>query len=489
MLRSVRTIHPLAKYVTLACQRSFHVSTPVFNSPWYLDPKESPSITSPLKSVTIPKLPERHPQALENLVTYLATELGIDDLSVFDMRNKSTTTQGAYDIADFMVIGSGKSAKHLQSASTELDFYIKHELHKLPTTEGILKSGALAKYHRKLLKKGKKAPNYSKNTYGVTPNTWVMTDTKTDGIVIHMLTKERRVDLNLECLWAKDSEKEKYSSTSKNHDSDDIFKGIRYFHSTSQLKSNSFDPYNVTFDNYADQFRSLLRKHLVDYKVTSLKDLKDHLDSMYSAGITMNYSLIVEYFNTILKSEEFHQPFNTNMKAYIHRELFLFNLLDSYSVLLTNEQILDLLSLIIVSGSGFNNESFLTLKSIIKTFNIQQKELHDHSKILGKVQLLSEKLTDNYNSTHRELKRRIDSLLLTAYANKQNWFSFFKVLDSAIQRNDIPLVQASLPLVAVCSDNLTAYQYETKYLPLLKEAGMPKEIARFADIIYDKTHE
>lgn len=460
------------------------------STPWYLDPQESPNISSPLKTIQIPELPDNYPQSLENLVVYLAQELGIDDLAVFDMRNNLNTTsdnEGAYDISDFMIIGTGKSPKHLQKASSELDFFIKHNLHKLPSTEGILKSGALAKYHRRLQRKGKKAPNYSKYDYGASPNTWVMTDTKTDGIIIHMLTKERRNDLNLEYLWSNDSEKVKYSKTRSNKESDDIFSGIRYFHTTS-VRAADFNKFDLSFENYADKFQCLLRCHLVDSKDVSLTDLKDHINLMYSSGLVLDYNMFKSYIQTILQSDEFHQDVNSNIEMFKKRENFVANLLKTYNLELSTEEILDLVSILIISNSGFNNDSFLTLKQIIKTFNIQHEKIHDYSRIVNKFNLLSERITNTLNIEHRQLKRNIDSLLLTVFANKLNWAHFFQTLDSAIKRNDVSVIQASLPLVAVCADSLTASEFEQKYLPLIIESGFPEGMERFADLLYDKTH-
>lgn len=458
-------------------------------SPWYLDPKESPSITSPLKNIQLPTLPDNHPGTLENLTIYLTQELGIDDVLVFDMRNKSNAElpEGAYDLSDFMVIGTGKSAKHLQKASSELDFYIKHNLHKLPSTEGIVKSGELARYHRRLQRKGKKAPNYSKFTYGVAPNTWVMTDTKTDGIIIHMLTKERRIDLNLEHLWSTDSEKSKYRSNRSAYESDDIFRGVRYFH-TSRVSNSTFDAYNLTFGNYSDHFKSLLRSHLVDSNSTPLSALKNHLDLMYSAGFNINYDLLSSYFQTILQSDEFHKNIKSDSQMFNHRQMFLLDILDNYHVNLETDELLKLISLLVISGSNFGNESFLTLKKIVNTFNIQQEKVFQHSKSLKVYATLSETIIDSFNTDHRKLKREIDLFLLCVFANRLNWTHFFQILDSAINRNDVQIIQTALPFVAICADLVTITKFEQAYLPLIIESGFPSGFERFTDIIYDKTH-
>lgn len=458
-------------------------------SPWYLNPGESPNITSPLKPIHIPDLPKDHPPSLENLVIYLTQELGIDELLVFDMRNKKQndpdTAEGAYDMADFMVLGTGKSTKHLQKASSQLDFYIKHNLHKLPSTEGILKSGELARYHRRLQKKGKKAPGYSKNTYGAEPNTWVMTDTKSDGIIIHMLTKERRLDLNLEYLWSDPVERKKYERSNLSNDSDDIFRGIRYFHSASfqRASDSAFDVYDLTLENYSSQFQKLLRSHIVDPKATPLSEVRKHLDLMYSAGFTINSDLLYSYFNTILQSEEFNSKFKSESQAFKNRDLFFSKVIQKYNVQLTTEEVLKFIPLLIVSGSQFDNSLFLTIKKIIENPDIEKEEIVRHSKTINHLLRLSNKISDSLNDNHRAIKREIDLLLLSVYANRQNWIHFNQVIQAAIIRNDVSVLKASLPLVSACADLKTAVEFRDRVLPLLIEAGLNPELEQFVHLL------
>lgn len=467
--------------------------------PWYLKPEESPTVTSPLKKIEIPDFPENHPQTLENIVIYLAQELGIDNLIIFDMRtnknndndnNNDQINQGAYDISDFMVIGTGKSSKHLQKASSQLDFYVKHNLHKLPSTEGILKSGELAKYHRRLQKKGKKAPNYSKHNYGAEPNTWVMTDTKSDGIIIHMLTKERRNDLNLEYLWSNEKEKVKYKNISSSRESDDIFKGIRYFHTSSRILNNNsnFDVYDLSLQNYTNHFNSLLKSHLVDYKTTTLEDLQNHLDLMYSSSLSINSDLLYSYFNTILQSEEFHKLVNTDSQAFKSRQKFFSNTINRYNIHLNSEEILKFLPLLIISGSQFDHPFFITLKKIIENPKISKQETVRYSKIINQFSNFSNKILDSLDISQREMKRKIDLLLLSVFANRSNWIHFNQVIKAAIIRNDISILKAALPLVTICADLKTSAEFQERVLPLLIESGVDPELEIFIEMLSQKLH-
>lgn len=460
------------------------------STPWYLNPEASPAVTSPLMEVKLPELPENHPETLENIVHFLAKDLGIQDLMIFDMRNRdglSLDSEGAYDISDFMVLGTGKSSKHLLKASSELQYYIKHNLHKLPLTEGVLKAGKLAKYHRRLHKKGKTAPNYSKETYGVTPNTWVMTDTRADGIIIHMLTEERRRDLNLEYLWSPESKRGQYARSKYDNDSDDIFRGIRYFHTSRQVRS-TFDPYIVTFDNYADEFRKLMRCHLVDHKKTPLGKLKQHLTHMYLGGLALDYTLTREYIETVFQSPQFHAKIQSNALNINQHEKFVASLFGTFKLSLTREELMDLIPIVIAGSSALTHESFLTLKKIVNTYNIQQEFIFEHSKSLKPLAKLTTKLTDTTIPAERRLKHNTDLLLLTVFANRHNWVHFFQLLDEAVARNDIALITGALPLISVCADGLNATRFENEYLPLIVSTPLPVKLARFRDALYEKTH-
>lgn len=501
--RSVRLlkVSPLTKIPSLHNKSllstrisSFSSSTPYRNDqPWYMNPEESPSITSPLKEMKIPELPPNHPQTLENIVTFLARELGIDDLIIFDMRNKlnddDIENEGAYDISDFMIIGTGKSSKHLQKASSQLDFYIKHNLHKLAVTEGILRTGELAKYNRRLLRRGKTAPNYSKNTYGAEPNTWIMTDTKSDGIIVHMLTKKRREDLNLEYLWSKKSEKSKYTKDNNDTDSDDIFRGIRYFHSSTKVnQTERFNVYELTPDNYYSYFNRLIRSHLVDSKLTPFSSIMEHLDLIYSAGFAINANLLYSYLNAILQSPELNSSFESDAKAFVKRNNLFATTLKKYNIQLTTEEILKLTPLLIISGSQFDNPSFLTIKKIIENPDIKHDELTRYSKTLNDLFRLSNKIMDSTNQSHRDFKRDIDLLLISVYANRLNWVHFNQIIKSAITRNDISILKAALPLVTVCADLQTSVEFNDNVLPFISESGINPELAPFVERLSHKIH-
>lgn len=493
-LRSVARSASLLKLAPRVCTttRSF-VRTPTLQntSPWYLNPEESSITSSPLNQIEIPQMPTNHPETLENLVNYLAHELGIDDLKIFDMRNKSNdeSIEGAYDISDFMVIGTGKSTKHLQKASSELEFYIKHNLHKLPSIEGILKSGKLAKYHRRLQRKGKTAPNYFKHDYGSSPNTWVMTDTKTDGIFIHMLTKDRRRDLNLEFLWADPSEKHLYKKTMRHIVSDDIFSGIRYFHTSRVLKSEQFDKFDLTFENYSNQFDILLKNHLVDATSTPLLTLQKHIDYMYAAGLNMDFNMVYQYFKTIVESTEFDQNAKNIIQVFISREKFLNRILQNYNIRLSDEEILQLIPLLVVSSSQFNDAEFVTLKNIVEspeatTFN----ETFVHSKTINHLELLSKKITNSVLDEHRILKRNIDTLLLTVYANRSNWVHFFRVIKSAIDRNDLIVAENALILVSASNDASIISKFDEDVLPLIVSGETSPELKYYAEKVFNKAN-
>ncbi|CDK27248.1 unnamed protein product [Kuraishia capsulata CBS 1993] len=210
--------------------------------PWYLRSEEPESAI--ISGTEMPEIPQDAPARLVQIVEYIAKQLSMENLLIFDVRSDHRDGyQGSQFVGDFMIIGSGKSAKHLHKATEELNNYVKKDLDTIPSYEGLLKSSDLFTARKRYKRKLKKSPAYALNDYGATANSWVMIDTNVDGIYVHFLTQERREELNLEELWASPEEKHLYQPRANIvSDSDDIFSGIRYFHtSTARYQRSDLD--------------------------------------------------------------------------------------------------------------------------------------------------------------------------------------------------------------------------------------------------------
>ena len=64
-----------------------------------------------------------------------------------------------------------------------------------------------------MAKRVRRGPPATASTFGIGANSWVSCGTGVDGIVIHLLSRERRESLNLEQLYSDEQENEESHST------------------------------------------------------------------------------------------------------------------------------------------------------------------------------------------------------------------------------------------------------------------------------------
>ncbi|CUM49319.1 ATPase synthesis protein 25, mitochondrial [Debaryomyces fabryi] len=200
--------------------------------PWYLrDDSSSPLLET--KKVELPVVPDHAPTTVQTFLELLSDEYGLEDIELFDLTQLGPENEYHADNqpSDYMIICTGKSEKHIYKASNELRTYIKHNFELIPKIEGMASNSKTPAARRRMLRRARKGPLATDNDYGRTPNSWVMCDTAVNNICIHILTESRRDELNLESLWCREEDIEKYSrSESAAEESDDIFIGIRRFH-------------------------------------------------------------------------------------------------------------------------------------------------------------------------------------------------------------------------------------------------------------------
>jgi hypothetical protein len=91
------------------------------------------------KKIDLPQLPEGSPVSVEKFINVLAYDYGFDNIKIFDLslldedHNFSTKNQSSR----YIMIGTGKSEKHIYKAGVELRNFIKHTYHVLPLMEGL----------------------------------------------------------------------------------------------------------------------------------------------------------------------------------------------------------------------------------------------------------------------------------------------------------------------------------------------------------------
>lgn len=217
----------VSRYSTQATQDSV---------PWYLREE----VSSPLNirpKIELPTIPPHAPASVNEFLHLLAHDFGINDLTFFDLTalDPSHDYSSINQPADYIIIGTGKSPNHIYKAASELRLHIKKHHDLLPAIEGMVSSTQSPVARRRMLRRARKGPLATDNMYGKNPNTWVMCDTLVDNLFIHVLTKERRADLNLESLYCLPQDAHLYEKKqARSQDSDNIFSGIRRYSTSTK---------------------------------------------------------------------------------------------------------------------------------------------------------------------------------------------------------------------------------------------------------------
>ncbi|KAG7748992.1 hypothetical protein KL912_002054 [Ogataea haglerorum] len=429
----------------------------------------TPQAPAVLHQTRIPELPANSPDTLQPLLEFVAQKLGMTDIEVFDLRGsdgEQASNEGAQEVADFMIIATGKSPKHLQKATFELNFYVKHQLKSLSTHEGLLTTGQLAKFRRRLLKRGKKGPSYAMNDYGAEPNTWVMVDCKKDNIFVHFMTSERRAAMNLEALWAKD--KTKYENKPQAVEDDSIFSGFRFMHTmrkpTTALQVltqiSQFSSSSGT--ETAARFEQLKEQHLADPASCPLDRLENHLKSKQANGRLVNAREISKLIEVVLQSAEFHEGLEIDAAVFEKRYARIFSIIETFSPVLTEKDVQELLPVLVVAGSQIDADGFVTLAS-----TAQDSDVHfRYSPMVNRLYNLCHKLYQKRRDA--AFVTKMDLLFLTIFANRGNWVYMKKVLEAALQREDFVPVQAALKFLSIKGTPAQCLDFVDNYLPYLK---------------------
>lgn len=199
--------------------------------PWYLQVRTAQSVIRPLAvRQRLPDLPPDPPPLLQPMLEHISIELGLDDLSILDLRGLDPPPALGSNL--LMVLGTARSEKHLHVSADRFCRWLRTE-HKIsPYADGLLGRGELK---LKMRRKARRAKVLSRVGSSETGNAddgirtgWVCVnignvedgqtateaDSSTEGyvgfgtgtegvkLVIQMLTGEKREDLELERLWA-----------------------------------------------------------------------------------------------------------------------------------------------------------------------------------------------------------------------------------------------------------------------------------------------
>ena len=196
--------------------------------PWYLQVESPHRVPKPLSErQSLPDLPDSPPPILQPLLQQISIDLGLDDLSLLDLRKLDPPPALGANL--LMVLGTARSEKHLHVSADRLCRWLRSNYKLRPDADGLLGRNELK---LKLKRKAKRAKlmgsaNDDNGDDGVRTG-WVCVDIgvvdggevaatdaarqdnfvgfgrRTDGvrIVVQMLTEEKREEIELEKLWS-----------------------------------------------------------------------------------------------------------------------------------------------------------------------------------------------------------------------------------------------------------------------------------------------
>ena len=198
--------------------------------PWYLQeqrPRRTPSDI--LERQKLPDLPKDPPHRLKPILEYLSKDIGLEYLTFLDARKLDPPPALGGNF--IMLIGTGRSEKHLHNAAHKFCRWVRGTYKLAPYADGLLGRNELKIKMRRKARRAKLLgsaramkkpdeddgistgwicvnvgviePNEHKETLLEDENGMVGFGTSPDGtkLVVQMMTAEKREELDLESLW------------------------------------------------------------------------------------------------------------------------------------------------------------------------------------------------------------------------------------------------------------------------------------------------
>jgi hypothetical protein len=203
--------------------------------PWYLQSQQEEQVVeSPMAHrQRLPDLPAYAPELLQPLLQHVSVELGMDDLTLLDLRQLDPPPALGSNL--LMIIGTARSEKHLHVSADRLCRWLRTEYKMKPYADGLLGRNELKLKIRRKVKRarlmsavGSSATGRGDLDDGIRTG-WVCVNvgrveggelpedqsklqraegmvgfgahTTGSNIVVQMLTEEKRAEVDLEKLW------------------------------------------------------------------------------------------------------------------------------------------------------------------------------------------------------------------------------------------------------------------------------------------------
>ncbi|KAI3403795.2 ATP25 [Candida oxycetoniae] len=266
--------------------------------PWYLR-TENRSQAENIVELKTYDFPADLPSRVQEILKLLEVKYGLTDFKVFDLsllpvdHPKSVENQSS---ERYVIIASGKSEKHIYKASYDLKQHIKNEYGYQSQIEGMVSNSISPTMRRRLAKRARQGPPATHKTYGIEPNTWVRCEIGVDGAVVHILSPERRKELQLEQLYQEKQDQDDVQeqdvtggariAADTTLDKESIFYGLRRgFHTSTQKCKCSNASVDAAQHMDMDTDMDLVYNQLLGEENTvNLKGYKEKFDSLFEAS-------------------------------------------------------------------------------------------------------------------------------------------------------------------------------------------------------------
>ena len=295
--------------------------------PWYLEVETPQLDPNPLlKRQQLPELPPDPPPILKSMLEHISTDLGLDDLTLYDLRQLDPPPALGANL--IMIIGTARSEKHLHVSADRFCRWLKTS-HKLnPYADGLLGRGELKLKLRRKARRARLLSNVGSSekvnaddgirtgwicvNVGNVPDgrksmvykdlheDYVGFGEEIDGakVVIQMLTQEKREDLDLEDLWGKSMRRHerKEARISATEDSNNAAYQVGHLSTAiqptlSDIRSAAASRQKLSLGSYAQA-----RSHHTDVTVTATSP--GSLDHQPADGIMKTAEEVGEYEGT-----------------------------------------------------------------------------------------------------------------------------------------------------------------------------------------------
>lgn len=222
--------------------------------PWYLRIESTGKSAQPIpEKQRIPNLPESPPPILEPLMNHISINLGLDYLSLLDLRKLERPAALGANL--LMLIATARSERHLHVSADRLCRWLRSEYKLRPDADGLLGRNELKTRLKRKANRAKLMARHSESTDDGIRSNWICVDVgnveagdsvikeeigprsfvgfdqrqKGVRIVTQLLTAEKREEIDLEKLWNNILKKESLLEEPEQFDEDRQLTKTIYF--------------------------------------------------------------------------------------------------------------------------------------------------------------------------------------------------------------------------------------------------------------------